>query len=382
MDIGLRNDARILHLQTGGGLTGGVAGYVAILASSRGLKDFEFFVSVWPGESAHLGQSLKYGSAKLIEVETTYRFFGLPRVLNDIHKVLMNEGITLVHSHTLRAGFICAVLNLFCRTRFIHTNHGLRFSQKTGSIMIWVFYLLERFVVSRAECVCCVRPSDAKLVQKLFPQYAHKTHTIVTCLDSAKEAYTKAVETSSEPFRLVGVGTIIEVKGVDRFIDWLKALSLTGVNCEGVWLGDGPLRSVMELRAKNCFVEMQWLGNVDSETVAEELLKADVMLLTSKFEVLPLAALEAMSNFTPIVTTDFFGAGDFVQDQVTGLVLPIDVSPGQAAERILALLNDSALLLQMGVNARSHFLNSFSSVDLMTAEYRAQYTNILNSSIL
>ena len=367
---------RILHVQTGGGSSGGIANYIANLVRSEALREFEFVVAAGIGESDILNQNKKYSAARVVEVSSTYGLLDLPKMLTDMRRLLRQQNITLVHSHALRAGFICAAMNLLFKVQFVHTNHGLRFVQKSRLVSSWVFRLLERFVVSRAERVFCVRNSDARLIRKVLPCYSHKIETIVTRIDPIKTLYDRGFRIEAEPMRLIGIGSIIDVKRVDRFIDWLAALSLLGIEYSAVWLGDGPLRAVMEERAKNSSVKLKWLGHVDAVIVAEELSKADVMLLTSDFEVLPLAALEAMANGKPIVATNFFGVNDFILNDITGFILSPSISSCQVAEKIAVLASDKNLRNSMGNKARRLFLDKFFGVEHMGSEYAIQYKAI------
>ena len=115
---------RILHVQTGGGSSGGIANYIANLVRSEALREFEFVVAAGIGESDILNQNKKYSAARVVEVSSTYGLLDLPKMLTDMRRLLRQQNITLVHSHALRAGFICAAMNLLFKVQFVHTNHG------------------------------------------------------------------------------------------------------------------------------------------------------------------------------------------------------------------------------------------------------------------
>jgi glycosyltransferase involved in cell wall biosynthesis len=380
LDSYVTNVLRILHLQSGGGISGGIAGYIASLVGAEALRGFDFIVAVNPGETAELCQSLKYGNAPIVEVPLSYGFRDVWRVLHYMHRLLRKERVSLVHSHALRSGFICAVLNLLVGTSFVHTNHGLRFHQKSGRLSPLVFRLLERFVVSRADRVFCIRPSDAVLLHSAMSRYSHKIETIVSRINPIDVPEAKLISKPPRPPTLIGIGSLIEIKRVDRFIDWLAALTSADVQYRAIWLGDGPLRPILEERAKNSGASISWRGHVDAATVAYELAHADVMLLTSEFEVMSLAALEAMAKSIPIITTDFFGVRDFVIDQLTGFVLPSDVSPSKAAEKIANLLTDDVLRMAMGDHALTIFAGSFANSDRMAWAYAQAYRNVMEAS--
>jgi alpha-1,6-mannosyltransferase len=210
-----------------------------------------------------------------------------------------------------------------------------------------------------------------------MPQHSSKIITIVSRIDPIDVPDKELRQKHSGKPILIGVGSLIKVKRVDRFIEWLAAATSIGLEYEAVWLGDGPLRPLLEEHARNCAVSISWRGHVDSNTVAVELANADAMLLSSEYEVLSLAALEAMAKSLPIITSDFFGVSDFIIDQVTGIVLPDNFPARTAAELIAVLLRDDSLRMEMGNNARAFFLECFSDTNRMAQEYAQHYREVV-----
>lgn len=369
---------RILHLQSGDGVSGGIAGYVASLVGSAALHNYTFTVTVGLGETDKLCESRKYHDAQVVETAPTYGIGSFPVILRHMQEILRENDVDLVHSHALRSGFICAILNLLYGVRYVHTNHGLRFHQKSGALTRLIFRQLEFFVIRRAELVLCIRKSDAALLGRIAPAQAHKIETITTRI-SVAESRRPAADTGAQrrlPV-LIGVGSLIDVKRVDQFIDWLAALSSAGVEYEALWLGDGPLRREMEQRAAAANVAVSWRGQVEAGTVAAEFTRADLMLLTSELEVLSLAALEAMAKSTPIITTDFFGVSDFVVDGESGLVFSSGIPVHDIANSIAALLEDGSRIDSMRHRARSIFEAEFADAEKMAGEYAGHYRSLL-----
>lgn len=100
--------------------------------------------------------------------------------------------------------------------------------------------------------------------------------------------------------------------------------------------------------------EVQRAGLTDSvrflgmrADVPEILRATDVAVLTTRFEGMSNALLEAMSAGVSIVTTDYVGARELVQDGIEGFLVPMDDAEAMA-ERVLQLLADSKLRTRMG----------------------------------
>ncbi|MGZ4408095.1 MAG: glycosyltransferase family 4 protein [Gaiellaceae bacterium] len=114
------------------------------------------------------------------------------------------------------------------------------------------------------------------------------------------------------------------------------ALSLEGVQV--VVAGDGPERARLELQAKELGLaaRVTFLGFRDD--MRRLLACADVVVLPSVAEGLPLAVLEAMAAGVPLVATRVGGTSEAVIDEVTGLLVPPQDPPALAAaiQRVLA----------------------------------------------
>jgi glycosyltransferase involved in cell wall biosynthesis len=72
----------------------------------------------------------------------------------------------------------------------------------------------------------------------------------------------------------------------------------------------------------------------------------------------PRVVLEGLAAGIPIVTTDRGAIAETVIDGESGFILR-DPVPEELADRMLRLLNDSALCKQMGEAARARYLDSF-----------------------
>jgi glycosyltransferase involved in cell wall biosynthesis len=155
---------------------------------------------------------------------------------------------------------------------------------------------------------------------------------------------------------VVTVARLVEQKG-HRVL--LQAL----VDVPGVTLslaGDGPLRAGLEHLASELGVadRTRFLGNVTD--VPALLSRADMFVLTSLNEGLPLSILEAMAAGVPVVATRVGGVPEVVIDGETGiLVRPED--PASTAEAIRRLLGDAGLRERLAMQARRLVRDEFTA---------------------
>lgn len=104
----------------------------------------------------------------------------------------------------------------------------------------------------------------------------------------------------------------------------------------------------------------------------------DVFVLSSRFEGLPLALLEAMMRAVPVVSTAVGGIPTAVESGVSGR-LAAPGSPGALADAILKTLADADGARRMGEAARRRAVADF-SVGAMVAKYERVYEQVLTKS--
>ena len=120
---------------------------------------------------------------------------------------------------------------------------------------------------------------------------------------------------------LITVCRLVPWKGIDALIRLLPELPETRL----VIAGDGQLRAELDALAQSEGVAARvvFLGDVPHGAVAGYFAQADAFVLNSTYEGLPHVVLEAMSAGVPVIATDAGGTGEVVEDNVTGLLVPV-----------------------------------------------------------
>ena len=171
---------------------------------------------------------------------------------------------------------------------------------------------------------------------------------------------------------LICVGRLSAGKGQDRLIAMLP--SLAG---ELVLVGGGDMRDDLERMAVDLGVRdrVRFLG--EREDVSALLAEADVFVLASVSEGLPLAVLEAMASGTPVVAFDLPGLRDVIDHGSSGFLIPQGDTEafGLAVRR---LLEDPQLAQQVGVAGRAVVASRFDA-RVMTRGVEAVYLDVMSS---
>jgi glycosyltransferase involved in cell wall biosynthesis len=177
------------------------------------------------------------------------------------------------------------------------------------------------------------------------------------------------------------VGTVAVFRSQKRLDVWLQVAARILETLPGtrfMLVGDGPLRDELERRA----VELGLDGKVVfvglQEDVRPFLAAMDLFLMTSEFEGLPLALLEAMASRVPVVATPAGGIPEVICDGDHGRLAPVG-NVDALVEASLDLLADEDLRVRMGNAGRNRVQAEF-SIDRMAHELNALYGDVLESA--
>jgi len=127
--------------------------------------------------------------------------------------------------------------------------------------------------------------------------------------------------------RLITVGRLVAIKGVDIQLETLARLIRRGRAVRLVVVGDGPQQHSLKNRAQDLGVadHVDWLGyRPDPE---HELAAADIFLCTSYNETFSLTLCEAMAQELVCLAPRVGGPAEIIRHEVDGLLLPCRVKP-------------------------------------------------------
>jgi glycosyltransferase involved in cell wall biosynthesis len=142
-----------------------------------------------------------------------------------------------------------------------------------------------------------------------------------------------------------------------------------------VLAGDGPLRADLEARAAELGVAERCVFLGQRTDVPDLLAAADLFVLPSLYEGLPISVLEAMAARRPVVATAIGGTDEAVMHEATGLLVPPRDAPALASA-IRRLRADPALAHRLAVAGRERVEREFSS-EAMARNVMRVYDEVL-----
>ena len=177
---------------------------------------------------------------------------------------------------------------------------------------------------------------------------------------------------------VITVGRMVRMKGHGYLVEAIPHLVGRFPRLAVVVLGDGPLRADLAARAADLGVQNN-LHLPGRRTDARMLLDAaDVFVLPSRHEGMPLAAIEAMDAGLPVVATRVIGTEEVVVDAETGRLVVAE-DPHALAAALADLLADPGLRTAYGRAGRRRYLEHF-TLERMAERTAAVYERVLRQT--
>ncbi len=290
--------------------------------------------------------------------------------LIEIYFFIKKNKPDIIHTHSSKAGILgrCAARLANVKT-IIHTVHGWSFNDYQPVILRRIFVWLERSVAKLTDNLIVVSNYDK---QKGLANHIgnEKKYTIIRHgIDYSEfniKDYNKRRELGIGDKDLVIIMTAC-FKPQKAPCDFIKLASLANKalpNIKFILVGDGILRKNIQSLINKLGLQSQVILTGWHRDVPGILSMADIFVLTSLWEGLPVALVEAMASSKPVIVTDTGGVRDVVVEGETGyLVQPGDL--GKMSHRLVDLLKDSELRLEIGRKAKDNLGHNFTIQNML-----------------
>ena len=170
------------------------------------------------------------------------------------------------------------------------------------------------------------------------------------------------------------VARLAHQKGIDVLVAVARKVVAQLGTVRFVVVGDGPLagEAAHWARVAGVEAEIRFVGH--SERVADFMAAADLFLLTSRWEALPITIVEAFHAGLPVVATDVGGVRELVDARV-GTIVPAGDVAG-LADAVLRIARDDPLRHALGTGARTRASEARFSPPLVHAEFERLYASL------
>lgn len=150
-----------------------------------------------------------------------------------------------------------------------------------------------------------------------------------------------------EEVLLATIGRLVGRKAVDQLISFMEVLRNEPVRL--LIIGTGPLEAQLKDQAsqKRLSEKVVFLGQLEELEKFRVLQMCDLYVSTSQHEGFGLVFLEAMACGLPIICYNHGGQTDFLKDQITGYLVPLN-DLGVFEDRCRSLIRDRDLRRKFG----------------------------------
>jgi colanic acid/amylovoran biosynthesis glycosyltransferase len=218
------------------------------------------------------------------------------------------------------------------------------------------FYLGRK--IESASFVICISDFCRSQVLRIAPGLDESRVEIVRlgvdCLAlRSRQPDLHDAEHLQSPLRLVCTGRLVAAKGHRILLEALALLSAEGVRYSCALIGDGPERGSLEVLSTRLRLDMsvRFLGAMAHQPTLSEVSQAEVFVLASFAEGLPVALMEAMALGVPCVSTTIAAIPELIEDKGNGLLVP-PANPEALFRALRMLANDVELRRQLAQRAR------------------------------
>jgi len=266
-------------------------------------------------------------------------------------------GPDLVHLHSAKAGILGRIAASALEIPAVYTAHGWAFTEGVSASSRRLYAFVEQHMARFSSQIITVSDYDRRLALNTgvgTPGLITTVHNGIPDAPNVVHGYDS--DPSAGRVRLIMVARFEQQKDHELLVNALA--SLAGLEWELELVGDGPnLESVRELvNGFGLNDKVEFTGA--RHDVPQRIQRADVLVLTSRWEGLPLTILEGMRAGLPVVASDVGGVRESVEHGRTGYLVPrAGLKELEAALR--QLIASPELRREMGLKGRKRFEEEF-----------------------
>jgi glycosyltransferase involved in cell wall biosynthesis len=292
--------------------------------------------------------------------------FRLARALARLYRLIRKERFTIVETFTHHANLLGTPVAWLAGAPVRVASHHGRVENFSPPLIY-----LHRQVINRGIASDLVAVSER--VRRAAVEQEHirpERITVITnginpqnqkpLLDVEKVSLRRSLGIEFSELLLLTVARLKPQKGHAYLLDAIPEILKAVSTARFVFAGDGPLREELQAQADSLGIEhaVRFLG-VYTE-IPQLLQTADVFVLPSLWEGLPVAMLEAMLAGVPVVASQVEGVEEVIQNGKNGLLVPPG-DPATLSRALIQLLQDRETLARLGSAGKATVVEEYTA---------------------
>lgn len=290
---------------------GGIFSYIVDLANEL-VNEFDMYIAYATRPQTPLNYKEYFDKrVHFIEVENFCREINPVKeiaAIKEVKRISKKIQPDIIHLHSSKAGVIGRIAFNGNKIPLFYTPHGYSFLiANCGAMKRWIFKMIESICARRNCTTISCSLGEHKETLKFTKNAVYVSNGINT--EKLKKSLEK-VRKEKHPFTVFTLGRICYQKNPALF----NSIAEEMPNIKFLWIGDGELRG--QLKASNIEVT----GWVEREEALKRGINADIFILTSLWEGLPISLLEAMYMKKLCVVSNVIGNRDVIHNCENGYV--------------------------------------------------------------
>jgi len=313
--------------------------------------------------------TVEFSSARKIDLGTT----------RQIREYCSKHHIDIVHSHGYKPNLHLALRRLPDFTRKVATCHNWL----SHTLKLRLYEWLDKRVLRSFDHVVAVSPP---LHDQLVGSGLHSGRVSVIrngiapvdadgALENAAEQLRRELGLTVESRMILFIGRLAVEKRIDLLLQALASGPLVDVDYKLVLVGEGDLRAELENQASELGIGDRVVFTGYRRDIPKLLKAADVFVLCSDDEGLPVVMLEAMSARVPVVSPAVGAIPGVIEDGMHGRLIPPDNAPALAGAIRDVFENPVSTGRMVGAACRKY--EEDLSREAMGIQYLELYMNLL-----
>ena len=287
-----------------------------------------------------------FGDIAKTLAERNIQYYPVKKLSKKNLKHVINEfKPDIIHAHDMRASYIVStVCNKIPYISHIHNN---AFDSRKLSIKSIIYF----FASKKARHIFWVS-DDAMYGFRFIKSLVKKSSVLQNVID-AKRIYIKSDEDINDyNYDVIFLGRLTYPKNPQRMLNVIAKAVKISPDVRVAIVGTGELESEVKELAKQLMLQkhVDFLGYQPNPY--KILKNSKMLLLTSRWEGLPMCVLEAMAFKLPVISTPVDGVRGILVDGFTGFISDND---DELAKRISQIARDNNLLEELKSNIEKEF---------------------------
>lgn len=278
----------------------------------------------------------------------------------------------------LAEGIIPAVTQVVPQVIRLYTPHSKFIAEKMHNVLPTFDHqlvaVLERIAMLQAAVLTSPSNDLANFVAGDLGMPVERIHIVRNPIDTT--VFTPEGEKalpSSEKLRILFVGRLEGRKGITYLIDAIPQVVSRYANVEFVIVGDDTttgegMTSVLaslkkSLEASNCSKYVRFIDRISLDALPSYYRSTDISVVPSVYDNSPYTCLEAMACGKPVIGTDAGGTKEYLEDGVSGVIVPACDSEA-LAKACISLLENSEERSRLSAGARERAVKYFDRTEI------------------